>query len=83
MIHSGARQWRYDCTCSPEVAEARHSQEWQRMHSEVSRANAEYFVSEDRVDGDVEEADLVELVQEYAHVIVCNVCGDLKTLEGS
>ena len=83
MSHSGARQWRYDCDCNPEVAEARHSQEWQRMHSQVSRANAEYFITEDRLKCDINESELRRRVKNADGTpIVCNACGKLKEVSG-
>lgn len=78
MIRSGATQWRHDCTC----AEARQSQPWERMHSEVSRANAQYFVEGDRVGDAVTEADLYDFLDRHDHAIVCNVCGTIKGLGG-
>lgn len=81
-VHSGARQWRHDCDCAPEVAEARHTQQWERMHSQVSKANAEHFISEGRIDRDISEAELRSLVEDAdGTVIVCNVCGSLKVVD--
>ena len=81
MSQSGARQWRLDCTCHPEVAEQRHSQEWERMHSEVSLRNAGYFIEEDRVPDDVTEADLKAWKENYDSVVVCNPCGNIKGID--
>ena len=61
-VHSGARQWRYHCQCASEVADKRTTQEWQRMHSLVSEANAEYFVSEGRLEGKLDAEDLREML---------------------
>lgn len=77
--HSGARQWRVDCDCVPEVAEERRIQPWERMHSEVSRSNASYFIEEDRLDEDLSEDDLLDRLKAADGTLVCcNVCGDLK-----
>lgn len=82
-VRSGATQWRHDCDCHPDLAEARDSQHWERIHSEVSKANAEFFIKESRVDDDVFEADLRDLVDEHEHVLVCNLCSSIKTLDNS
>lgn len=80
MTHSGARQWRVECECRPELAEARDTQEWERMHSQVSQANAKFFISEDRLrDDDWTPGQLKQRVQESdGTIVVCNVCGRLK-----
>ncbi len=84
MSFSGARQWRYECECLPEVADARHSQKWERMHSEVSSRNLEYFIDEGRV-GDALDVEGLRWIYEEAgdsHVIVCNCCGIIKVVDG-
>lgn len=79
MPSSGARQWRYDCDCLPEVADERRTQEWQRMHSQVSKANAGYFISEGRLAADLDKSELRERVdQADGTLIACNVCGTLR-----
>lgn len=83
MSVSGARQWRHDCDCLPEVAEERHSQEWERMHSEISQRNLEYFVEENRVGDGVDVEDLERIYQQAdGHVLVCNVCGTIRVVDG-
>lgn len=83
MSTSGARQWRLDCTCLPEVAEARHTQNWERMHSQVSKNNCGYFISERRVDTKAwSEAALRRLVGRHDTVAVCNPCGSVKADNG-
>lgn len=78
-MHSGARQHRAECDCLPEVAEERHSQPWVRMHSQVSKANHEFFISEGRVDDSLTAEDLLERWEEAdGTLIVCNVCGSIK-----
>lgn len=78
-MHSGARQWRADCDCAPDVAAERRTQKWERMHSQVSKANAKYFVSENRIDKDISQGELRQRVnQADGTVLVCNVCGKLK-----
>ncbi|MDG5778946.1 hypothetical protein VB773_01370 [Haloarculaceae archaeon H-GB2-1] len=82
MSHSGARQWRVDCECVPEVAEQRDSQKWQRMHSQVSKRNATYFISEDRLAEDISESELRERLERIDGALVaCNVCGSLKRVD--
>ncbi|KAA9399692.1 hypothetical protein [Haloarcula sp. CBA1129] len=83
MSQSGARQWRVECDCIPEVAEARDTQHWERMHSQVSKANAGHFVSENRLAADLDEDELRQR-HEQAHgaLVVCNVCGKLKEVAG-
>jgi rubrerythrin len=82
MVSSGARQWRVDCDCAPEVARQRHSQEWERMHSQVSKANAAYFIEEDRIDQDISEGELRKRVdQADGTIVVCNVCGTMREVE--
>jgi len=46
--HSGARQWRHPCQCL-EGRRTPGSTKEHRMHSQVSQANAEYFISEGRL----------------------------------
>lgn len=85
MSRSGARQWRHRCDCHPEVAEERHSQHWERMHSEVSYNNKAYFISENRVGEDVTEADLKQLLEELESgesLLCCNCCGALRVVGG-
>lgn len=50
------------------------------MHSQVSQANASYFISEDRLArDDLDAGDLEEMVRETdGNIIVCNQCGALK-----
>jgi rubrerythrin len=49
------------------------------MHSQVSKANAKYFVSENRIDKDISQGELRQRVnQADGTVLVCNVCGKLK-----
>jgi len=77
--HSGATQWRVDCDCLPEVAEARHTQPWERMHSQVSKRNAGYFIEEARLNGDFSKAELRRRVEQTdGTIVVCNSCGKLK-----
>jgi hypothetical protein len=49
------------------------------MHSQVSVANASYFLSEDRLRcDDVDAGDLTEMVRATdGSIIVCNSCGQL------
>lgn len=76
---SGATQWRYDCDCAEAVAEERHTQQWQRMHSQVSKANAKYFIEEDRLATDMTQYELRDMVDTASGtIIVCNVCGKIK-----
>jgi hypothetical protein len=83
-VHSGARQWRHDCECAPDVAAERTHQEWERMHSQVSEANAEYFVSEERLEGELDAEDLREMVRETeGTMLACNVCGRIKEVDSS
>lgn len=83
MMHSGARQWRVDCECEPTVAEARDHQPWQRMHSQVSQRNAEYFISEDRIREDLTEQELRRRHEQCdGSLVVCNVCGRIKEVTG-
>lgn len=78
-VHSGARQWRHECDCAPDVAAERETQEWERMHSQVSEANAEHFVSEERLENELDAEDLREMVRETSgSIIACNVCGRIK-----
>lgn len=78
-MHSGARQWRADCDCAPDVAAERRTQKWERMHSQVSKANAKHFISEGRIDKDISQEGLRQRVnQADGTVLVCNVCGKLK-----
>jgi hypothetical protein len=81
-MYSGARQWRHDCDCAPEVAAERTSQKWERMHSQISKANVGYFTKENRVDEDINH---LELRRRHSKVegtlIVCNVCGDIKEVD--
>lgn len=74
-LSSGARQWRHDCECSAHDSKV--------MHSQVSSANADYFIDEDRLrDDDLDAADLREKVRETTgSIIVCNVCGRQKTVD--
>jgi len=49
------------------------------MHSQVSKANAKYFISENRIDKDISQEGLRKRVnQAGGTVLVCNVCGKLK-----
>jgi hypothetical protein len=50
------------------------------MHSQVSKRNAEYFISEDRLaDDDITEAELRKRVEQaHGTIVVCNVCGSIK-----
>ena len=81
-VHSGARQWRYHCQCASEVAPERSTQEWERMHSEVSEANAEYFVNEERSEAELDAEGLRDIVRETeGSIIACNVWGRLKELD--
>lgn len=83
MTQSGARQWRHPCDCAPEVAEERDSQPWERMHSQVSQANAEYFIAEDRLAADLDEQELRKRHRQAdGKLIVCNVCGRIKEVAG-
>jgi hypothetical protein len=53
------------------------------MHSQVSASNLEYFVSEDRVPDHVGEEDLRERYDSAdGALIVCNVCGSIKEVDG-
>jgi hypothetical protein len=53
------------------------------MHSQVSERNAEYFISEDRLKSDLDEYDLrCRLEQADGTLVVCNVCGSLKEVDG-
>ncbi|MDS0280648.1 hypothetical protein [Haloarcula onubensis] len=73
MSHSGARQWRVSCPCAAEKVDGK------RMHSQVSKANAEYFVTEDRLAADLDEEELRERHDRADGALVaCNVCGKLK-----
>lgn len=81
MVFSGARQWKHDCRCNENVAEQRRVNKWIRMHSEVSKSNASYFISEDRVGDAVDEDDLLDLLDRHKHIIVCNVCGAIKAID--
>ena len=81
-FHSGARQWRHDCECAPDVAAERTDQEWERMHSEVSEANAEYFVNEERSEAELDAEGLRDIFRETeGSIIACNVWGRLKELD--
>lgn len=75
--HSGARQWRVACsTCGkPEV-------EHLRMHSQVSQANAEYFISENRVGENVTE-DQLRAMHDRADgaLVVCNNCNTIREVD--
>jgi len=83
-LHSGARQWRHDCECAPDVAAERTTQEWERMHSQVSEANAEYFVTEERLEGKIDAEDLRKIVRETeGSILACNVCGRIKEVDSS
>lgn len=79
----GTRLRRHDCTCLPGVADAREKRPWWRMHSEVSRDDVADLVAGDGPDLDLDEDDLRDLVAEHDTVLVCNVCGEVKTPEGS
>jgi hypothetical protein len=49
------------------------------MHSQVSKGNAKYFISEGRIDTDISQGELRQRVtQTDGTVLVCNVCGALK-----
>lgn len=76
---TGAKQWRASCrTCrSRWISEG--SQKSLVFHSEVSHNNAQYFISEERVGDRVTEEDLLSLLERYDRVLVCNVCGGIKT----
>lgn len=76
------RQWRHECPCAETVARERRPQPWMRMHSEVTVATADYFASGDRLHGDLDAAELAQLVRDAAGtVICCNVCGRLRQVE--
>lgn len=77
---SGATQWRLDCLCAPAVAEQRHTQPWERMHSEVSYNNRRFFIDERRVPVSVSKSDLKDLLDQHETVVVCNVCGSVKAI---
>lgn len=55
------------------------------MHSQVSVANAEYFIDEDRLRrDDLDAAGLEAMVEDTdGSIICCNVCGRLKEVEAS
>jgi hypothetical protein len=49
------------------------------MHSQVSKANAGYFISEGRLAADLDKSELRERVdQADGTLIACNVCGTLR-----
>lgn len=54
------------------------------MHSQVSVANAEYFIDEDRLRrDDLDAAGLEAMVEDTdGSIICCNVCGRLKEVQG-
>ncbi len=73
MSHSGARQWRVSCDCADQKVDGK------RMHSQVSKRNAEYFIIEDRLAADLDEDELVQRHEQADGALVaCNVCGSLK-----
>jgi len=82
MSHSGARQWRHYCQCL-EGNRSPGSTKEHRMHSQVSVANASYFISEDRLRrDDLDAGDLEEMIRETdGSIIVCNRCGRLKEVD--
>jgi len=71
-MHSGARQYRHGCECA--------DSDRQIMHSEVSQANAEFFISENRLrNADLDEDDLRDILEGTSgSIIVCNPCGRIK-----
>jgi len=72
--HSGARQWRVACEdCGNPVSDRK------RMHSQVSKSNLSFFISEDRVDDDIDEDDLRgRLERADGALVVCNNCGTIR-----
>ncbi|MDT3434711.1 hypothetical protein [Haloarcula sp. 1CSR25-25] len=82
-MHSGAVQWRVACECLPGVAEERSTQPWERMHSQDSERNLEYFISEDRIRADLDVDDLEQRhEQAQGSLVCCTVCGRLKEVQG-
>jgi rubrerythrin len=78
---AGAQQWDTTCNCHPGLAAERHTQEWLRKHSEVTRNNHTYFIRENRVGEAVDAATLRSLLEQHDHVLVCNVCGRIKGVD--
>lgn len=75
--HSGARQWRHPCDCGNSEIGSR------RMHSEVSKNNASYFISESRVGENISEDDLRGMLgRADGSLICCNHCGALRVVDG-
>lgn len=52
------------------------------MHSQVSKSNLSFFISEDRVDADVDEDDLRSRLDRADRrdeaLVVCNNCGTIR-----
>lgn len=87
---TGARQWRLPCSCfvesdaSVDAGEQKDGRSIPRMHSEISRANHELFVKEERVGPAVEPNDLLRLVErteaDGGHLVVCNACRTIRVV---
>lgn len=72
-------QWKHDCDCCEAVAEARDTNKWVRMHSELREYNSDYFAW--KMDGTT-ESELLEILSEHdGRVIICNCCHSIKTVE--
>lgn len=77
----GATQWRPECACSKPLAGSDRS-----MHSEVSKRNLPYFISEQRVPPGVDEAQLREWYERAQdadrHLLACNHCRRVREYGG-
>lgn len=77
-----ARQWHIECSCVPELAEERITQEWIRMHSEVTANSLSYFFREGRVPPSFDRDEMERLVEDADTVAICNVCNSVKADHG-